>query len=193
MKYNLENERQYAPRNITMHSNDDGESIHCQYGITAISERVIRKQAYSSTLYGFLAIEAVCNHFIRNPNPLVVPVYDFVAEILPKNKYDAHRYHYDMMRMGVLDESEKEFINKVCDPWYRYKTVEERAAWFAIHKGVNDKLLYFLEEVLMQGRYADHHSGNFMKDEDDNYRIIDLEGFTVWHPLTDKRKSWLFE
>jgi hypothetical protein len=51
-------------------------------------------------------------------------------------------------------------------------------------------LAAFMDEVLRQGRYRDVHSGNFLKDEDGSYKIIDLEGF-INTPLSRGDNDWI--
>lgn len=191
MKYDPLNERNYSPKSCN--SYEDGKYIPYQYGITVISDRVIRKQAYTSTRSGFEAIEAVCRHFMRHPNPLVVPVYDFQAEHIPFSRWGAHRYHYDMMRMGILTEDEKHFIRRVADKWCWDNLDPNRELYFNQFRGTNDKLLLFIKQILMEGRYNDFHIGNIMKDEDEQFRLVDLEGFGKDLTLTDPANAWLFE
>jgi hypothetical protein len=53
------------------------------------------------------------------------------------------------------------------------------------------KLMNFINTVFSQKRYTDIHSGNFMKDEDGEYRIIDLEGFSGGAPLNQPKNDWI--
>jgi hypothetical protein len=50
-------------------------------------------------------------------------------------------------------------------------------------------LTAFLTKIIEQGKYWDIHAGNVLKDEDDNYRLIDLEGF-IRTPLTHHKNEW---
>lgn len=191
MRYDPENERHHRASEIR--SYHDGKTIVYQYGISVISDRVIRKQAYSSTRLGFETIQALCQHFMRQPHPSVVPIYDFQAEVVPESKWDAHRYHYDMMRMGALDQEEKWMISRVTDNWWRHHQEPDRERYFNQFRGAYNKLVDFLQQIMLEGRYLDLHNGNIMKDEDDQYRLIDLEGFSIFNPMTDPRNDWLRE
>lgn len=134
------------------------------YRLELVSDRVVRKRAKLCTKKEFDLIRAVCNHFINYPDPLVVPIYNFdVISVEERGElwYDS-LYSYDMMRLGMLDRNEKTFII--------HHRLGERSDHF-------NELSNFLNEVKSQKRYHDIHEGNIMKDEEDNFRLIDIEGF----------------
>lgn len=120
---------------------------------------------------------------------MVVPVYEF--RLLPKtNGY--YSYSYDMMRCGILLPSERSLVNVVGDLYDAHgagacqqdnEELYSRAREFP-------KLFEFLTELTKQNRYWDIHSGNVMIDEDHNYVVVDLEGFTRT-PLELYDNNWI--
>ena len=150
--------------------------------VKLLSDSVVRKTAACSRNDTMEFMSALINYFINHADPLVVPIYAF--EQLPK-KYDMYYYQYDMMRLGLLTPDERAFIEHVgsltdwrgkdamnnldvCDPCgvSLYQNKEEYP-----------ELFDFLLTVVKQGRYFDIHSGNILMDNENNYLLIDLEGF----------------
>jgi len=181
MKYDLNNEQRYSKREHYLY---EGGWLEAKYdfGIEVISDRVVRKHAMASNKEMFDIIQAICLHFINHPNKLVVPTYSFKAGSIAGSKYNAHSYHYDMMRMAPLSHDEMMFLssyrhaaNNTVDNYNHYR-----------------KLADFLDKVMSEGRYRDLHDMNVMKDEDDNFRLIDLEGFYL-SPLNRAENNWLRE
>lgn len=180
MKYDPENEKAFGKREHHLYESGDYLKEKYSFGIEVTSDRVVRKHAMASTKEMFDIIQAICLHFLRHPNRLVVPIYAFEATCIPSSKYAAHAYHYDMMRMGSLTNDEKLFFGS-----YRYHANKEVDGYKN-----HTKLASFLDEVLAEGTYRDLHDMNVMKDEDDNYRLIDLEGFYL-SPLEREENDWL--
>ena len=169
------------------------QNVEGRYGIKLVDEFTIRKEAHLSTRESFKYIQAVVNHFIHNPDPMVVPVYKFevIESTDDDTRYGKYVYAYEMMRLGMLDEDERD----VLDHAYRYygkeipaDPIEEslRLGWKRY-----PKLMNFINTIFSQGRYTDIHSGNFLKDQDGEYRIIDLEGFTAFLPLDQEKNDWI--
>jgi hypothetical protein len=171
------------------------QNIESRYGITLVDEFTVRKEAQLSTREGFEYIQAVVNHFIRNPDPMVVPVYKFeVIEATPEDesRYGKYVYAYEMMRLGMLDQDER----NVLDHSYQFinrKAIPSDTTITAIQHGWQAclNLMNFINTVFSQGRYTDIHSGNFMKDPEGQYRIIDLEGFSGGAPLNQPKNDWI--
>jgi hypothetical protein len=184
MKFALENEY-YHSRSLPYR---EGDNLLATYnsGISLVSEGVVRKEALASTREYYDSVSAIVKHFMRHPDPMVVPVYDFQAVEIPASKYGAHRYYYDMMRMGLLSREEKQMIAEISNEnWYHHQN-------FSVDRWMssNAKLATFMKEVITLSRYHDLHNGNIMKDLDDNYRIIDLEGFQLM-PLEQPANAWI--
>lgn len=179
MKYDIENEKYYGKKILQVY---EGKYLEDKYpfGIEVVSDHVVRKHALASTKEVFDHVQAICLHFIHHPNKLVVPIYSFEAAEIAGSRYNAHSYSYDMMRMGPLSHDEKVFLNS-----YRYHANKEVTNYKS-----HTKMADFLDEVLEEGRYRDLHDMNVMKDEDDNYRLIDLEGF-YFSPLDREENNWL--
>lgn len=148
------------------------------YGLTLINDRVVRKEAVYSRLESLNFIQKLVNHLIANPDPMVVPVYKF--EILDsgssRSPWNAFSYAYEMMRLPMLSRDEKSLINKMIS--HRYNLDKDE-----LHPDLTSgrrefpKLFKFMKQVIDDENYTDLHDGNFLKDEEGDYRIIDLEGF----------------
>lgn len=168
-------------------------NIESRNGITLIDEHRVRKEAQLSTREGFDYTRAVVKHFIRKPDPMVVPVYTFeVIEETPEkeSRYGTYIYAYEMMRLGMLSRDERAVID-VSYPYY-HNGIPVDVKHDILQMGWRSypKLLKFLNVVFQQQRYSDIHSGNFMKDQDGDYRIIDLEGFNG-SPLNQPKNDWI--
>src|SRR5579885_1526741 len=82
-------------------------------GVKLLDDGVtIRKTAHCSEEKTLIFMEAIANHFIAYPDPMVVPVYSF--EILKKSRNESI-YTYDMMRLGILSEAERDLIDRIGD------------------------------------------------------------------------------
>lgn len=161
------------------------------YGLEIISDSVVKKTAECSLIESYIQCQRIINHFIKNPDPLVVPVYDCQPLGLVGDKW--YSYSYTMKRLGILSEEEKRLIS-LCVSFdstrKSYLTRKpELIKEFELAKEALPTMYSFMSEVLSQSRYKDLHPGNFLKDEFDDYKIIDLEGFLVY-PV-DKDIIWI--
>ncbi len=158
---------------------------------------LVRKTEYFSTEQSFKFIVAVVEHFIKSPDPMVVPVYDYA--ILSERRHD-YSICYDMMQCGILEEDERKLVDYIGDLW----DVHGTDTWNRIDAGTcrryaeelpllqeqNPLLSNFLKRVVTEGRYLDLHSGNVMRNEDNEFVLIDLEGF-IRTPLEAEINSWI--
>jgi hypothetical protein len=153
-------------------------------------ERHIRKKAYIHNCKDFLHVQTIIKHFIRNPDPLVVPAYNY--EMISgdlNDRYGQFHYSYDMKRLFKLTKMERDWVDEAgYVKWnhYSFNTLE----WGTRSKE-NPTLVGFLKEVIAQNKYNDFHSGNFLKDNDGSYRIIDLEGFLKGESIDDPCNDWI--
>lgn len=138
--------------------------------VKLISDLVVRKfgKLYQDDFNHF---KSIIENLILNPNPLVVPILDF--QFLTKEKCHCH-YHYDMERLGLISIEDKYFIKSYSD----FMSKEERNNYLSDNYNKYPKLIDFLYQV--QDIYYDLHSGNIMMDLEENYRLIDLEGFICY-------------
>lgn len=168
------------------------ENVEGRYGIKLVGDRIIRKEAGFGDRVAFNLIRRIVNHFIAFPSPLVVPVYRF--EVLEEHdnmngNWGTYKYAYEMRRLCMLSREEKTVINRV----FRHVTPIKRdnpdpeiqACWKEF-----PQLVEFMNAVLTEGRYNDLHDGNFLKDENGDYKIIDLEGF-MKYPLDGPQNDWV--
>jgi len=133
-------------------------------------------------------MQVLVKHFINHPDPLVVPVSRF--EIIENTQYN-HRYSYDMEFLGMLSKEEKLFIDRVGD-------LHDQFGADALNQDYDlyperhslPRLFSYLKEVIALNRYHDLHAGNIMIDLDENYRIIDLEGF-YYFSLYNSSNNWI--
>ena len=162
-----------------------------------LSNGRVRKTEYFSQESSLEYMVALLEHLIHHPDPLIVPVYDYA--ILQKKRQD-HIISYDMMRCGILEEDERMFVDYVGEAW----DMHGQDLWKRLDQGTcmkypeelryfrdeQKELASFLTEVIHQNRYQDLHSGNVMRDEDNNFVLIDLEGF-IRTPLEADYNSWI--
>jgi hypothetical protein len=155
------------------------ENVEVHYGIKLVDDRVIRKEAYYSQRNNFEFIRNLANHLIANPDPMVVPVYRFeVMEETPEKEnrtWGSYKYAYEMMRLLMLTRAEKEIITTMIQK--KYSDSQDHPVIQGARRDYPE-LHAFMSRVLSEGHYTDLHDQNFLKDEQGNYRIIDLEGFT---------------
>ena len=161
------------------------ENIESRYGIKLISDQVVRKTASFSQRSSFEWIRQLSNHLIANPDPMVVPIYRF--EVLEERetesaRWGTYRYAYEMKRLPMLDKNEKELITKVIS---NYGPVDRDTPDPILRGGWRElpKLMEFMNKVLADGNYTDLHNNNFLKDQEGNYLIIDIEGFSRYPGL----------
>jgi hypothetical protein len=156
-----------------------------------INDNVIRKTAWTSLANTIEFIEALCNHLICHPDPMIVPIYAFENQ-----GYQAYsgryRYTYDMQALLLLQPEEKRLINRVANIYECAEELPSQSKDQKIKEGwINyPELMKFLDKVVSMGRYRDLHDGNIMIDEFDNYQIIDIEGF-IYGNLEDSNNAWI--
>lgn len=159
------------------------ETVDRLYGIELVNDMTIRKTAQFSHRPYFDWIQKLVNHLIVNPDPMVVPVYRFeVLEDLPnaERSWGSFKYAYEMMRLPKLTNDEKDALNDIISN--RWKDQETHPAVVKARKEFPE-LYTFMTKVMDDGYYTDIHDGNFLKDQEGNYRIIDLEGFSSYPSL----------
>lgn len=168
------------------------------HGLSLLSPNRVRKEAMQGTLKGFKCISAIIQHFIIKPSPTVVPVFNFTVLEMRQDSHDSqygtYRYSYDMARMYPLNADEKYIIESFRA--YRHLTSLPKEAYIAYPKLIPLRASYplmfkFMSKVIREQRYTDIHDGNFMKDRERNYRIIDLEGFINYKGLDDPSNKWI--
>lgn len=163
------------------------DNVEC-YHIKLVDDRTVRKEASLSTKESFDCLEAIISHFISHPDPMVVPVYDFkVLERPKKSNYGVFIYQYDMKQLGMLSEDEKNLIYYMKSVNFYGEKHNDKLAQLSLQY---PELSDFMKEVYHLRRYTDCHGGNFLKDEDESYKIIDLEGF-IHTPLNRKENDWI--
>ena len=163
--------------------------------ITLVSQTRVRKETGTSQVDVLEFMQRLVMHFISNPDPTVVPVYSF--EYLDKSYYGVHQYAYEMERLGELTRTEQKIIDLVGDqvsagksyPLEKSKNIKDADL---LLRGWDKypELMIFLKRILEQDRYHDLHGGNIMKNVNDEYRLIDLEGF-ISHPLLGNQNAWI--
>lgn len=163
------------------------ENLDQRFGITLVSDTIVRKEASYGSQNAFEWIQKLTNHLIANPDPMVVPVYKFeVLEIKQPNgsRWGTFRYAYEMKRLFMLDRAEKQLINDIIRA-DNYRPVDRVHHSPEITRGWRElpQLMEFMNRVLSDKLYTDIHNNNFLKDDDGSYRIIDLEGFSEYPGL----------
>jgi hypothetical protein len=161
------------------------ENVDRLYGIELVNDLTIRKTAQFSSRGNFEWIQKLCNHLIANPHPMIVPIYRFeVLEEIPErgnNQWGVFKYAYEMMRLPKLSREEKHALNTTLSHRYRPDhpdLIPVKRDYLAMYK--------FMQQVCDENNYTDLHDGNFLKDQEGNYRIIDLEGFARFPGLGNR-------
>ena len=159
------------------------ENVDRLYGIELVNDLTIRKTAQFSSRNYFEWIQKLCNHLIANPHPMVVPVYRFEVLDVPQDNsnWGSYKYAYEMMRLPKLSGEEKNALNITLSHRYRPDhpdLVPVKRDYLAMYK--------FMQQVCDEENYTDLHDGNFLKDQEGNYRIIDLEGFARFPGLGNR-------
>lgn len=154
-------------------------------GVELLENGNIRKIFHFNMERTFVFMDALVKHFIRNPDPMVVNVFNYTV-------IDNYSYSYDMERLGLLSAEEREIVD-IAGDWYDKHgsdAYEFLLNDVKIQFQGNEKLLNFLKLVIEQNRYHDLHSGNVMMDINGDYKLIDLEGF-LKTPLSLKENDWI--
>jgi hypothetical protein len=168
------------------------EDIEEYWGLSLVGDNQdkVRKEGGYTMREPYLHTKAIINHFIRNPDPLVVPVYSFEElEATTDNQYGTYRYAYTMKRLGILSPDERRIIDEFHN-WDSEVQQDAHQEWFRIGWREYRNLMNFMNVIHRQKRYRDPHSGNFLKDENNDYKIIDLEGFSTY-PLDQAINDWI--
>lgn len=171
------------------------ENVESRYGIKLTNDQVVRKEYAFGDRESFELIRRLCNHFINNPDPMVVPVLSF--EVLEetttneKERWGTFKYAYEMKRLFMLTSDEKTIIETCIRRFWSSRDLKtDPDVKMEMARKENLKLVEFMDAVLRQGRYSDLHSGNFLKDENEDYKIIDLEGF-MKYPADGAVNDWI--
>lgn len=134
--------------------------------VVLLENNLIRKSEYYSMEDSFLFVEALVKRQIKNPDPLIVPVYNYNVFSDPWHKY---AIFYDMMRCGLLDKEERAMVDEVGCMWddhghllwdhFEAGTCKRNSD--KLHSAVKKlpALADFLKTVVRQNRYSDLHSG----------------------------------
>lgn len=172
------------------------ENLSERYGIKLLDHKTVLKEARLGTKESWECMQAIARHFMLKPDPMVVPIYSFELIEGPKDPNNSfgvnYTYQYTMKRLGMLNDGEKELIMDMKEvSIYGAASYGKKSSERLVKtKDEYPELFSFMEVVLSQKRYWDIHSGNFLRDEDESYKIIDLEGF-IHTPLNREENNWL--
>lgn len=149
-------------------------SLYNAHGIELIKNDIVRKTVRFSSFYDFTKIKRICSFLTEYPSDMIVPIYSFTA--LKNNSYG---YSYDMKRLFKLSDDESIIIEDVSNIWFDLGRCPIKISDYYNKKIINDnqKLINFLQNIVNHSKYRDLHSGNIMKDENSNFKLIDIEGF----------------
>ena len=164
------------------------ESLSSDKSIKLLDKITIKKTVRYQAKKTLDFMKAIIEHFIKHPDPLVVPVYSF--EVIKESELGNNTYAYTMMRLGILSETEKQLIDFVGDLHDSYGAGACLQEMFYHGQDKQPELFSFLKAVVDQQRYWDIHSGNILMDPDGNYRLIDIEGF-IKTPLILNCNDWI--
>ncbi len=159
--------------------------------VELLDDNLIRKTGFWSTETAYLLQKKIIKHFIKYPDPMVVPVYQYSE--LGRDRFKNYTYSYIMERCGILTSDERMFVDCVGDLWEKHgprACVQPDPALLSYQEKF-PALFEFLTTVVEQERYMDLHSGNVMMSED-GYCLVDLEGF-VRLPKDGVCNNWISE
>lgn len=155
------------------------------YGLSLINDSTIEKTAHCEPSSIGL-IESLVNYLINYPDPMIVPVYSF--QRISERKGTV-KYRYTMKRLYELTKEERTAIEMMSGHWDDYVC--------CIHNKYIDSwseslphLTKFVRNLSNRRIYWDFHEGNILKDEDENYRVIDLEGLAKNSDLACEAEKW---
>lgn len=151
-------------------------------GLTLVSDLVVRKTSQYYSIIARNYIRDVVHYFEKNPCSYVVKAWNYKE--LPINKSNHYTYSYDMERLGLISSEEKNIIAIIVK--YENVSLSSYPQYWSSHPS----LMGFLQTVIEDGKYDDLHDGNVMIDTQENYRLIDLEGF-IKYPLDTFKNDWL--
>jgi hypothetical protein len=148
------------------------------FGITLIDEFTVRKEAKSYSSENMMIIREIIKFYERNPDKHVIRAWNF-------NFIGNNSYTYDMERATALTLKEKQIVSAVSErSYYDHITSAAEAIKICYSDKAeyiiadNQKLINFLDYVINQNRYHDLHDQNVMRSIDNEFVLIDLEGFT---------------
>jgi hypothetical protein len=166
-------------------------NLNQYYQVKLIDEHTVRKTGRLSINH-LEMFSRLMEHFINKPDPMVVPTYSFGIDEMPEpnSRFGIFKYHYDMKRLGMLSPNEKVYIDVASDKRWVFSTTPERKSIYEKTAISRPDLATFVSTVIEQDRYRDLHGGNIMKDEDESYKLIDLESF-LNSPLDRPENEWM--
>jgi hypothetical protein len=171
-------------------------SLEDKWGLSLLDDNTVRKESSIGTKENWECFLSIMEYALKNIDSMLVPVYNFKvteepAPDYPYN-YGIYRYYYDMKRLGMLSQQEKELITwtKKVHLYGRGGLNLDEHDLLKEYRVIYPDLADFMDEVIQLNRYRDIHDGNFLLDEEGNYKIIDLEGF-IWTPVDRKENNWL--
>jgi hypothetical protein len=139
------------------------------FNIEIVTDTIVRKHARSADPFALEGMRRFIVALMHNPHPMIVPVYDFTIG----NRVGGWiEYSYDMQRLGVLNSTEKNMIE---DAGYNRRITAIDLKTRQRYPELTD----FLNQILVEDSYWDLHDGNIMKNEQEEYKLIDLEGFNL--------------
>lgn len=172
------------------------ENLSERYGIKLLDHKTVEKTAQLGNKESWECFLTIIGHFKDNHDPMVVPIYDFEVLKQPEDETVAwgvqYKYRYTMKRLGLLTSGEKQLISDMREvSIYGDKSYGANPSKRLLtSKAEYPELTRFMEVVIAQKRYLDIHDNNFLKDEDESYKVIDLEGF-IYTPLNREENNWL--
>jgi hypothetical protein len=149
-------------------------------GLEIISDSVVRKTPRASCYETVFFMKTLCEHLINHPDPLVVPIYNFSSSS-KRNVDGTFEYSYDMMRLGMLSKEDKNFIRS------RDKLTGGNVD---VPVKPNNKLKRFIDIVSDKDDYWDLHCENVLIDLEEEYKLIDIEGFFRYKIGNNWIKQW---
>lgn len=159
------------------------------FNVKKLDGNRVRKTTRCSMLETIIFMEKLCSYLIKNPDPTIVPVYDFCY--CGRITDGTHQYEYEMEQLYQLPRDEKRIVDAASDDWYDsgFYPSQSKIEIVVASQTEYPDLFNFLESITRLGRYTDLHSGNLMLDRDGNYRLVDLESF--FHtPLDHYKNRW---
>jgi hypothetical protein len=165
-------------------------------GLSLPNEHVVRKTHQTQRKATLAFLKALCNHLIKRPDPMIVPIYRFRDLGFKKGHY---HYCYDMMRCGIISIEERLIVDDVAAAQSLNRTnptnnfCHDASSTPEYAREQFPKLMSFLDEVVRLDRYNDLHGHNVMRNQDGDLCLIDLEGFakTAFVPLDSPENSWI--
>jgi hypothetical protein len=145
--------------------------------VELLDDNLVRKTGRIYEEKNYLLTKKVIEFFIKHPDPLVVPIYQFSE--LGRDKDKHYTYSYIMERCGILSADERALVDVVGDLWDNHgaRACAQEDPALLSYKEKLPTLFEFLKTVVEQDRYMDLHSGNVMMLPGETYCLVDVEGF----------------